>query len=156
MKRLMFFFLVLLLAGLFVGHSFADQEAEDKAVMDEVMAKVDAGEMTVEQALATAVEKGVSFTVIVETCQTLGIPLNVVITAAASVGVTSEVTLAKMADAGVSKEQMSAAITQATGQPDPGLGYTQQQPTTKITPVAPVTSNPGGTAETGTVSPSTL
>ena len=151
--------LVLLVVGLFafVGTTaFADDADVDKATMDALMAKVDTGEMTVEQALASAIDHGVSFAVIVDTCQTRGIALSTVITAAASVGVSSEVVLAKMADAGVTKEQMSAAISQAAGQTDPAYGYTPPEPTQKIPAVVPPTTSPEGTSPSGSVSPSTL
>lgn len=156
MKRLVGFCLVLLMTTFLAVPAFADKAAEDKATMDTLMAMVDSGEITVEQALASAIEQGVSFTAIVAACQTRGIALSNVITAAATVGMTSEVALAKMADAGVSNEQMSAAMSQASGAGDTGLGYTPEQATVAITPVAPVTSNPGGTAQGGTVSPSRL
>lgn len=156
MKRLIGFCLVLLMTTFLVIPAFADKAADDKATMVSLMARVDTGEVTVEQALASAIEQDVSFAAIVAACQIRGIALSNIIIAAATVGMTSEVALAKMADAGVSSEQMSAAMSQASGAGDTGLGYTPEQATAAVTSVAPVTSNPGGTAQGGTVSPSSL
>lgn len=148
----------------------ADTSVDDTVTMKSIMAMVDAGEVTVEQALSSAIEQDVSFSVIVETCRTRDIQLSNVIIAAAMAGMSSEVALSKMADAGVTTEQLSAAMSAAAGQESGALGYTPETDgdtkgdnglaytpeAAKIAPVRPVTSNPGGTAQGGTVSPSSL
>ena len=166
MSKLIKYCLVLLLALAFASPALGDQAADDKAAADEaaiiaVMARIDSGELTVEQALVLALEQDISFSVIVAACESRLIPLSAIITAAASAGISSEVALAKMADAGVSAEKMSEAITTAagttptTGDDSPGLGYTQTE-TTQVPAVVPVTTNPGNTLTPNTVSPSTL
>ena len=151
MKRIGMLLLVVLLAFP-LSASFADMAADDNAVIAALLAEADAGKTTVDQALAAAIEHGISFEIIVAACQTRGIDLSHIITAAAEAGMSSEVALAKMADAGVQKETLSAAMSQAAGQDNTGLGYTASREG-RTRPVRPVTPNPGGRDEGRPVSP---
>ncbi len=155
MRRMAGFCLVLLMTTCLAVPAFAGKAADDKATMDRAMAKFDSGEVTAEQALVEALKQNVPFGLIVAACESRLIPLSNLIAAAASIGMSSEVALARMAEAGVSKEQMSAAMAQVSESKDPGLGYTPQ-PAGRVVSVQPVTSNPGGSAQGGTVSPSSL
>lgn len=131
MRTFIKYCLVMLLAFTFVSPALADQAADDKVVADSaaisaVMARVDSGELSVDQALVLALEQDISFSAIVAACESRNIPLSSIITAAASVGMSSEVALAKMAAANVSSEDMSIAIAAADDN-DTGLGYTKDK-----------------------------
>lgn len=131
-------------------------KSQDLKTMNALMAKVEKEELSLEEALVAALEKGISFEVIIDACNLRGIALSNVISAAATLGISPEAILAWMSDAKVPKEQMVAAYTEATGQHDVGLGYTPAQETEAPTPVTPVTANPGGRPEAPSVSPSAL
>lgn len=129
---------------------------QDTQSMNLLMEKVDNGDLTLEQALVAALKQGISFSVIVDACNSRDIALGNIITAAATIGISSTAILAWMADAEVPQEQMIAANIQANGQPEVGLGYTPAEPEARVVVVRPITANPGGTAQGGSVSPSSL
>ncbi len=134
---------------------FADK-AQDTQTMNSLMAQTESGVITLEQALVAAIEKGISFNVIIDACNSRGIALSNIITAAATIGISSTAIMAWMADAEVPAAQINTAYAAATGQPDTGLGYTPAQSDTKPVTVPPVTTTPTGTTPKPSVSPSTL
>ncbi len=156
MKKLVGFVSMLLLVTVLVAPVFADKAADDKATMDQVMTKVDTGEMTIVQALEQALEQGVSFAAIVEACESRGIALSNLVVATTNSGMSCEIVLAKLSAAGLSQAQLMTAKNDCEGNDgQQGLAYTPAN-AGRVTAVQPVTSNPGGTAQGGTVSPSSL
>jgi G3E family GTPase len=139
-----------------VSLSMAGTPAEDQAILANLKAQIDAAELTVEQALETAIRQQVSFAEIVSFCRSNAIPMSAVLVAARSAGLSPEVALTRLGEAGVPQDELQAALAQVNEQGDTGLGYTPDAGTQRPNRVLPVTANPGGTAQGRSVSPSTL
>lgn len=157
MKTLLSAVLVGLLFLSFVSSSVAGTPAEDQAILANLKTKIDAAELTVEQALETAIRQQVSFDEIVGFCRSNAIPMSTVLLASRSAGLSTEVALTRLGDAGVPQDELQAALAQLNQQgDDTGLGYTPAADTQRPNRVQSVTANPGGTAQGRSVSPSTL
>lgn len=156
MKTLLSAVLVGLLFLSAVSLSIAGTPAEDQAFLAELKNQIDAAELTVEQALETAIRQQVSFEEILRFCRSNGIPMSSVILAGRSAGLSTEVILASLDAAGVPQGELTAALAQVNEQGGTGLGYTPETGSQGPNPVLPVTANPGGTAQGTSVSPSTL
>jgi len=158
MKRIVQTCLILLLALALVApvmaQSSPSDDGTDTAKITELMTLVDNGQIRVEAALTRAIMGNISYVAIVAACEARNIPLSQILSAATAAGVSFEVALAKMAEDGVTKNQMSAAMSSSAGEGGTGLGYTSSQQTGRSNAVVPVTSNPGGSAQGVTVSPS--
>ena len=156
MKTLLSVALVSLLFLSVVSGAIARTPAEDQALLANLKAEIDAAELTVEQALETAIRQQVSFEEIVGFCRSNAIPMSAVLLAARSAGLSTEVALTRLREAGVPPDELQAALAQVNEQGDTGLGYTPDAGTQRPNRVLPVTANPGGTDQGRSVSPSTL
>jgi hypothetical protein len=152
MYKSFWFVAIFLVSLVLISPVHADNIASDEATMTAINARVDAGEITLTTALAEAINKDVSFSLIVDFCRERGVALAEIVSVAQLTGMKEEVALAKLADAGVSQRELAAS----GGAGTTGLGYTPAAPGAQIRTVQSVSANPGGSAQGGSVSPSSL